>query len=64
VVPGAAQKRMPETMPMPHPMPPPEGPLLVPTGRVTASSPPPHGTQWQPLESERAVTIGRPQPID
>jgi hypothetical protein len=65
VVPGAAQKRMPEMMPMPHPMPAPEaGPLLVPTGRVTSSSPPPTRTQWCPLGPERDVTIGRPTPID
>ncbi len=65
VVPGAAQKRMPEMMPMPHPMPAPEvGPLLVPTGRVTSSSPPPTTTQWRPPEPERDVTIGRPTPID
>ena len=65
VVPGAALKRAPEMMPIPPPMPPPEeGPLLVPTGRVTSSSPPAHATQWRPLESEPAVTIGRPQPLD
>jgi hypothetical protein len=65
LVPGAAQRRtelIPEGAPIPCPVPTPEmGPLLLPTGQLT---PAPHTTQWRPLESDRAVTIGRPQPID
>ena len=63
IVPSAAQKRIefaPEMIPLPMPAPD-MGPILVPTGRLT---PTPYTTQWRPLESERAVTIGRPQPLE
>jgi hypothetical protein len=69
LVPGAAQKRVempPEMMPIPYPVPIPEmGPNLLPTGRVTTSSPQaPNATQWHPLEPNRTLTVGRPQPLD
>ena len=55
LVPGAPLRRTetPEVMPMPE-----AGPTLLPTSRET-----PHTTQWRPLDPERAVTIGRPTPI-
>jgi hypothetical protein len=62
LVPGAVQKRW-EMTPMPQPLPD-EGPMLLPTSRVTSSSPASNTTQWRPLSDDRAVTVGRPRPLD
>jgi hypothetical protein len=65
LVPGAVLKRVDEVVPLPGP--PDAGPVLVPTGRVTAGwmpapadALPPNRTQWQAGAPGSTITIGQP----
>jgi hypothetical protein len=57
LVPGAIPKRMDEMM---VPGPPEMGPVIVPTGRVTANAAPPAPTPWQAGMPHEGVSLGQP----